>query len=85
MYIYFSVWVFFHEHWWFIGDQVEEKGSPSEAATRGVLQKEMLLNLQENTCVGVVFKIKLQASKKETPTQVFSCKFCEIFKNTYFI
>ena len=23
--------------------------------------------------------------KKETPTQVFSCEFCEIFKNTIFI
>ena len=22
--------------------------------------------------------------KKETPTKVFSCKFCEIFKNTFF-
>ena len=22
---------------------------------------------------------------KETPTQVFSCKFCELFKNTYFV
>ena len=22
--------------------------------------------------------------KKETPTQVFSCKFCEIFNNTFF-
>ena len=22
--------------------------------------------------------------KKDTPTQVFSCKYCEIFKNTYF-
>ena len=22
--------------------------------------------------------------KKETPTQVFSCQFCEIFKTTYF-
>ena len=23
--------------------------------------------------------------KKETPTSVFSCEFCEIFKNTFFI
>ena len=22
--------------------------------------------------------------KKETPAQMFSCEFCEIFKNTYF-
>ena len=24
-------------------------------------------------------------SKKETQTQVFSCEFCEIFKNTFFV
>ena len=35
------------------------------------------------------FSIKLQASacnfiKKETLTQVLSCEFCEIFKNTFF-
>ena len=23
--------------------------------------------------------------KKEIPAQVFSCEFCEIFKNTYFV
>ena len=23
-------------------------------------------------------------NKKETPTQVFTCEYCEIFKNTYF-
>ena len=31
---------------------------------------------QENTCVRV--------PEKETPTQVFSCEYCKIFKNTYF-
>ena len=40
----------------------------------------------EKTCVEVSFLIKFQAqdlqlSKKETPTQVFSCETCEIFKN----
>ena len=42
---------------------------------------------QENTCVGVSFLIKLQACnfvKKETLTQMSSCQFCEIFKNTFF-
>ena len=43
-----------------------------------------------NTRGRVSFLIKLQASgcnfiKKETPAQVFSCKCCEIFKNTFFI
>ena len=26
----------------------------------------------------------LQLYQKETPTEVFSCEFCEIFKNTFF-
>ena len=43
----------------------------------------------KNTCVRVSFLIKLQASglqliKKETLVQVFTCGFCEIFKNAYF-
>ena len=29
---------------------------------------------QENTCV----------YEKETPTQMFSCEYCEMFQNTYF-
>ena len=45
-------------------------------------------NSQENICAGVSFLIKLQASacnfiKKETLARVFSCEFCEIFKNTF--
>ena len=43
-------------------------------------------NLQENACARVSFIIKLHASgfiKKETLAQVFSCEFCEIFKNTF--
>ena len=41
----------------------------------------------ENTCARVSFLIKLQACnfiKKETLTQLFSCEFCEIYKNTFF-
>ena len=34
---------------------------------------------QESTYAGMWFLIKFQ--KKETPTQVFSCECCEIFKN----
>ena len=36
--------------------------------------------LQEMACAGVSLLIK-----KETPAQVFSCEFCEISKNTFFI
>ena len=63
----------------------------TEAATRGVWCKKMFVeiwqNSQENTCARASFLIKLQAYnfiKKETLTQVFSCEFCKIFKNTYF-
>ena len=59
----------------------------------GVLYKKVFLeisqNSQENTCASVSFLVKLQASslqfyfiKKETLTQVISCEFCEISKNT---
>ena len=48
-------------------------------------------NLQENTCATVSFLIKLQAEAGasnfiniETLARVFSCEFCEIFKNTFF-
>ena len=53
--------------------------------------KKLLLkiskNSQENTYVSL-FVIKLQAFRSETllektSAQVFSCKYCEIFKNTY--
>ena len=43
---------------------------------------------QENICARVSFLIKLEAwdlKKKETLTQVFSCEFYEISKNTFFL
>ena len=67
--------------------------SSTEAVTRGVLCKKVLLeisqNSQENTSARVSFLIKLQTSasnfiKKETLAEVLSCEFCEIFKNTFF-
>ena len=41
---------------------------------------------QENTCASLFFKSFLPVNfiKKETLVQVFSCEFCEIFKNTFF-
>ena len=38
-------------------------------------------NSQENTCARVSFLIKLQTAAL---TQVFSCEFSEVFKNTFF-
>ena len=53
---------------------------------------EISENLQESTCARVSFLIKLQAEaeacnfiNKETLAQVFSCEFCDIWKNTFFI
>ena len=65
----------------------------SEAATGGVLQEKVFLEIQqnskENTCARVSFLIKLQASacnfvKEETLAQVFSCEFCKISENSFF-
>ena len=58
---------------------------------RGSMKKmflKILQNSQENTCVRVFFLIKLPQAcnfiNKETLAQVFSCKFCDISKNTFF-
>ena len=70
------------------------KKSFTEAATGGVLWKELFLKIsqcsQENICVGISFLIKLLAlltnfiKKRLTTTKVLSCGYCEIPKNTYF-
>ena len=41
-------------------------------------------NFIKNTCARVSFLTKLQASGTETLAQVFSCEFCESFRNTFF-
>ena len=48
------------------------------------------LNFQRNTCARVSFLINLQIEascfiKKGTLTQMFSCEFCEIFKDSFLI
>ena len=52
---------------------------------------KILQNSHESTCVSLFFNkvagLRPQACnfiKKETLAQVFSCKFCEILKNTFF-
>ena len=67
-----------------------------ESATGGVLWKKVLLeisqNSQEDTCARVSLFNKVAGLrphacnfiKKETLTQVFSCEFCKISKNTFF-
>ena len=64
----------------------------SEAVAQRCSVKKLFLeisrNSQENTSARVSFLIKLLKKrlyfiKKETLTQVFSCEFCEISKNTF--
>ena len=45
------------------------------------MKKSVLENFAKNTCAGLRPETLL---KKETLAQVFSCEFCEIFKNTFF-
>ena len=65
----------------------------TETATGGVLLKTVFLkilqNSQEDTCARVSFLNKVAGYacnfiKKETLVLVFSCEFCETFKNTFF-
>ena len=64
-----------------------------EAATGGVLKVflEILQNSQENTCTQSLFFNKVAGLetcnfiKRETLAQVFSCEYCGISKNTFFI
>ena len=65
----------------------------SEAVVRRCSVKKVFLeisqNSKENTCARVSFLIKFASHrsatllKKETLTQVFSCKFCEISKDNF--
>ena len=60
------------------------------AVTKGVLLKRCsykFRKIHRKTAVPesrVSFLIKLEASGKETLAQVFSCEFCEIYKNTFY-
>ena len=48
-------------------------------------KESVLRNFAKLTCARVSFLIKLQTPPvPETSTQVFSCEFCEISKNTFF-
>ena len=42
---------------------------------------EILQSSQENTCVRA--SVLINFIKKETLSQVFSCEFCKIYKNTF--
>ena len=60
----------------------------AKAATVGVLQEKLFFKISRNSQKTPVseslFLIKLQTLEQVTLAQVFSCEFCEIFKNTFF-
>ena len=64
-------------------EDLHTKPINSEAATRCVLSKKVFLeisqNLQENICARGATLLK-----KRLWHRCFSCKFCEISKNTFF-
>ena len=65
------------------------RNSRSQTFTKKVFLK-ILQNTQEITRLGVSFKwgswlLPCNFIKKETPAQMFSWEFCEIFKSTFFI
>ena len=59
---------------------------PPDAICGKVFLERCSQNSQENTCARPSISIKLhfQGCKKETLTQVFSCEFSKISKNTFF-
>ena len=52
----------------------------SEAATRGVLPKKVLLEILQNSQENTL----LESDCPATPAPVFFCEFCKISKNTFF-
>ena len=60
---------------------------PQEVSCKKKVFLESSRNSQENSCPRASFLIKLHVAcnfiKKEALAQVFSCEFCEIFKNTF--
>ena len=72
----------------FVGISFLIKLQAAEGATVGSLQEKVLLeilqNSQENAWARVSILIKLQTWPGVFLAQVFSCKFCETSKNTFF-
>ena len=54
------------------------------AATGGLLSKKVFLKISQNSQKTPVSQSLFLLEWTPTPAQVFSYKFCEIFKNTFF-
>ena len=62
------------------------RSSHQRCSIKKAVLKNFAIFTGKHLCRSLFF-IKLQALQlyqKETPTQVFFCEYCEIFKNTYF-
>ena len=61
---------------------------PEVSCTRGVLKKFVKFT-GKNLCWSLFFNkvtsLSLQVYRKQISVHVFSCKFCEIFKDAYFV
>ena len=56
----------------------------TKAAIGVSFKKAVLKNFAIFTGKQLFWNPFFQLYQKETPTEVFSCEYCEIFKNTYF-
>ena len=66
-----------------------QKHPPEVFCKKIVLKNFAKIKFRKNTCDRAILSIKLQAQacnfiKKRLWHRVFSCEFCEIFKNTFF-
>ena len=68
--------------------QGERSSRPEVSCTRGVLKKFVKFT-GKNLCWSLFFNkvtsLSLQVYRKQISVHVFSCKFCEIFKDAYFV
>ena len=66
------------------GDVLLQRQPPKVVYKKGVL-KNFPKFTGKQLCQGVFFNEVAGLTKKDSLAQVFSCKFCEISKNTFFI
>ena len=62
-------------------DFIQQKQAPDVFCKKGILRNFTKFT-EKHLCQSLLFN-KVDFIKKETLAQVFSCKFCEISKNTF--
>ena len=76
-----KVWI--HSQTIFLWHGEKQKQPPECSVGEGVLWNFAKF-LGKHLCQSLLFDKVAVLRKKETLTRVFSCEFCEIFKNTFF-